>query len=65
MSPPRIGACPQCRKSSSLEPGNAWRPFCSERCKLLDLGEWISGRYGIPVEDSEAPGRDRPDQDDQ
>jgi endogenous inhibitor of DNA gyrase (YacG/DUF329 family) len=25
-----------------------WRPFCSERCKLADLGRWLSGEYRIP-----------------
>ena len=27
-------------------------PFCSERCKLIDLGRWLSGKYQIPVDDS-------------
>jgi uncharacterized protein len=26
----------------------AWRPFCSERCKLADLGRWLSGDYRVP-----------------
>lgn len=26
----------------------AWRPFCSERCRLADLGRWVSGDYRIP-----------------
>lgn len=64
MNPPRIGACPTCRKSSSLEPGNPWRPFCSERCKLIDLGAWASGRYSIPVVEDDESGP-RPTQDDQ
>jgi uncharacterized protein len=46
----RIGSCPHCRKSASLEAANRWRPFCSERCKLIDLGDWMSGRFGIPAE---------------
>ena len=25
-----------------------WRPFCSERCKLVDLGRWLDGEYSIP-----------------
>ena len=25
-----------------------WRPFCSERCKLLDLGRWVDGNYRVP-----------------
>ncbi len=27
--------------------GNPFRPFCSERCKLIDLGNWLGGRYRI------------------
>lgn len=44
------GHCPQCRKPSVLGAENPWRPFCSERCKLIDLGDWMSGRFAIPVE---------------
>jgi hypothetical protein len=29
----------------------AWQPFCSERCKLADLGRWLGGEYRIPVSD--------------
>jgi endogenous inhibitor of DNA gyrase (YacG/DUF329 family) len=32
--------------------GNEWRPFCSERCKLIDLGAWASEEYRIPEESS-------------
>jgi endogenous inhibitor of DNA gyrase (YacG/DUF329 family) len=56
----RIAACPQCGASTRLDPGNPWRPFCCERCKLIDLGDWLSGRYAVPVEQ----GADGPDQDD-
>jgi uncharacterized protein len=41
-------ACPHCGKKKESV-GNAFRPFCSERCKLLDLGNWIDGKYKIPV----------------
>jgi hypothetical protein len=41
--------CPQCGKPTPYE-GNAWRPFCSERCKLIDLGQWAEGGYSIPGE---------------
>jgi len=60
----RIGACPTCRKSSALDPGNPWRPFCSERCKLIDLGAWASGRYAIPVAEGDAADT-KPDDEDQ
>jgi endogenous inhibitor of DNA gyrase (YacG/DUF329 family) len=36
-----------------------WRPFCSERCKTLDLGAWLSERYRVPAD--EAPGESPPD----
>jgi len=31
-------------------PQNKWRPFCSERCRTIDLGDWASERYRVPVE---------------
>jgi uncharacterized protein len=35
---------------------NAWRPFCSERCKTIDLGAWASEKYRVPViEDKDKP----------
>jgi hypothetical protein len=40
--------CPICRKKISWE-ANPFRPFCSERCKLMDLGNWLSERYRIPT----------------
>ena len=43
--------CPKCRKEVVWE-GNPWRPFCSERCRLLDLGGWATERYRIPGEDA-------------
>lgn len=52
-------ACAQCGQPTRLDPSNPWRPFCSERCKLVDLGAWISGRYSIPAESETPP----PDQD--
>jgi len=39
--------CPTCRRPTSLV-DNPHRPFCSERCKLRDLGNWASERYRIP-----------------
>lgn len=34
--------CPHCEKAVAWIPENRYRPFCSERCKLIDLGEWAS-----------------------
>ena len=46
---PRAVTCPTCGKALLWLPANAWRPFCSERCKLIDLGAWATERYRVPV----------------
>lgn len=48
-----VRPCPICRKPVPWETV-PWRPFCSERCKTLDLGAWASGEYMIPVAPPEA-----------
>jgi len=49
--------CPICKKSiAEPAPGQELPrhlPFCSERCKLIDLGRWLDGKYQIPVVDRE------------
>ena len=54
--------CPNCRRDVTWE-GNPWRPFCSERCKLTDLGGWATERYRIPDDEPLAPGN--PDDEDE
>ena len=44
--------CPTCRKEVPWE-NNPHRPFCSDRCKILDLGAWSQERYRIPAEATE------------
>ena len=44
---PKTIACPNCGKPVSWQPDSKWRPFCSERCRLLDLGEWFEERHRI------------------
>ena len=39
--------CPQCKKESQWEK-NSSRPFCCERCRLIDLGHWADGDYRLP-----------------
>ena len=41
--------CPRCGKETEYE-GNEYRPFCSERCKLLDFGAWADEEYSLPEE---------------
>ncbi|MEW6214374.1 MAG: DNA gyrase inhibitor YacG [Nitrospirota bacterium] len=45
--------CPICKNTTTWEE-NPWRPFCSERCKLIDLGKWISEEYRIAGEKAES-----------
>lgn len=49
----KIVACPTCGKDVLWNTDNPWRPFCSERCKLIDLGEWASENYKVPAEEPE------------
>lgn len=43
----RIVPCPTCGGDSLFAPGNPFRPFCSERCKNVDLGAWASESYRV------------------
>jgi endogenous inhibitor of DNA gyrase (YacG/DUF329 family) len=55
----RTVPCPACGKQALYAPSNPWRPFCCERCKLMDLGAWASESYRIPAkppEDDSGPG---------
>ena len=62
MSAPREVACPACGKAAPYSPANRWRPFCSERCRLTDLGGWASESFRIPGKpDPEGPGNNEPD----
>ncbi len=40
--------CPTCRRETEWSSDNAFRPFCSERCKMVDLGAWFTGDRAIP-----------------
>jgi uncharacterized protein len=48
--------CPICKRDVEESKGgerNRFHPFCSERCKLIDLGRWLGGRYQIPLAEEE------------
>lgn len=49
--------CPQCGERVEYSTANPYRPFCSERCKTVDLGAWASDRYAIPGEPLESDDR--------
>ncbi len=40
--------CPTCGKKDTWKADNDSKPFCSHRCKLVDLGEWADGQRSIP-----------------
>ncbi|MGR8940208.1 MAG: DNA gyrase inhibitor YacG [Gammaproteobacteria bacterium] len=42
--------CPVCRRSVEWTPEYPFKPFCSERCKLIDLGAWAAEEHRIPEE---------------
>ena len=46
--------CPTCGNPALFSPKNSFRPFCSERCKLIDLGEWAKEGYRIPLDEEDA-----------
>ena len=45
--------CPHCGGPALFAPENKWRPFCSERCKMIDLGAWANESYRIPVQEND------------
>lgn len=55
--------CPICKEPAELDQSNPWRPFCSERCKLLDLGRWLDGDYVIPGPSAPQAQRREPEDD--
>lgn len=47
---PTVLPCPTCKREVTWGPESPYRPFCSERCKLVDLGAWFTGERAIPGE---------------
>ncbi|MDP6376802.1 MAG: DNA gyrase inhibitor YacG [Pseudomonadales bacterium] len=50
---PRILNCPTCGKAVKWTSQNTHRPFCSERCKLIDFGAWADAHHKIPGHDQD------------
>lgn len=46
---PKLVTCPTCGGESVYAPSNPYRPFCSERCKNIDLGAWASEDFRMPT----------------
>lgn len=56
----QIKTCPLCGKPTTSK-DNPHAPFCSERCKLIDLGQWASEKYRVPgekVQSEQPPGEE-------
>jgi uncharacterized protein len=45
---PITAKCPTCGTPVTWEKKSLWRPFCSDRCKLIDLGDWLEENHRIP-----------------
>lgn len=61
--PERWVTCPQCQGRSLFAPTNPYRPFCSARCKGVDLGAWASEQFRVAdaqVADPDGQGADLP-----
>ena len=50
LSKERQVYCPTCQAEVAWTSSNQYRPFCSERCKLIDLGEWATEKHTIAGE---------------
>jgi endogenous inhibitor of DNA gyrase (YacG/DUF329 family) len=54
MPQERFVTCPQCGAPVAWTPASRFRPFCSERCRMIDLGAWASEAYRVPLPDEPA-----------
>ena len=45
---PLLVACPTCKKLIEYSINNKFRPFCCERCHMIDLGDWANENFKIP-----------------
>lgn len=54
-------ACPTCQEPVEWNRESKWRPFCSKRCRLIDLGDWFDEQHRIADEEADAPPPDLAD----
>jgi len=59
---PTLVNCPHCGRPVPWTPESRFRPFCSERCRLIDLGDWLAENHRIP-DATDDPSDDPPDSD--
>jgi endogenous inhibitor of DNA gyrase (YacG/DUF329 family) len=51
---PATVKCPTCGRSIEWSDQSPFRPFCSERCRVIDLGAWLTEKHVIPSQEAEA-----------
>jgi uncharacterized protein len=51
---PTMVKCPTCRRDVEWTPASIYRPFCSDRCRLIDLGAWLTEQHKIPEDPATA-----------
>ncbi len=50
---PRTVSCPRCSTTVAWDAENRYKPFCSERCKMIDLGAWANEEYRVAAVEQE------------
>jgi endogenous inhibitor of DNA gyrase (YacG/DUF329 family) len=58
---PATVKCPTCGRSIEWSDQSPFRPFCSERCRVIDLGAWLSEKHAIPSDGTD-PAAESPDE---
>lgn len=58
MSKPPVVTCPTCGKEMVWDTRNPFRPFCSERCKMIDLGKWANEEYRVEQREQDSGDQD-------
>ncbi|MDX1696866.1 MAG: DNA gyrase inhibitor YacG [Thiohalobacterales bacterium] len=59
--PPKFVKCPTCQAAVKWSRASRWRPFCSERCRMIDLGMWFDEAHRIPAEEGAPAAPDNAD----
>lgn len=59
-APTRVVKCPTCAADVRWCAESRWRPFCSERCKLIDLGAWATQSYRLEAAEAASPASQAP-----
>lgn len=59
MAPIRAVPCPRCGMQFAWSIENKYRPFCGQRCKMIDLGQWATGACRVPQAEPPDLGEDQ------